>query len=75
MALSIIRKKHGLPDYAGAVTKNALIDEMLNQRRYSLFYEAHRWMDARRYDKLTTLPIDRTDDDVWTVMPIPSTEL
>jgi hypothetical protein len=74
-ALNTIRNGHNLPDYAGALTKDALINEMLNQRRYSLFYEGHRWIDVRRYDKLSTLPKDRPDDDVWSAMPIPSTEL
>ena len=74
-ALDVIRNGHGLPDYSGPVTKAALIDEMLKQRRYSLFFEGHRWIDMRRYDRLNTLPKDRTDDDVWSAMPIPSTEL
>jgi hypothetical protein len=73
-ALNIIRGGHNLPDYSGAVTQAALIDEMLEQRRYSLFYEGHRWIDVRRYDKLNTLPIDRAGDDVWSAMPIPQTE-
>lgn len=73
-ALNIIRNGHNLPDYSGALTADALINEMLTQRRYSLFYEGHRWVDVRRYDKLNTLPIDRPDDDVWSAMPIPQTE-
>jgi len=47
---------------------------MLKQRRYSLFFEGHRWIDMRRYDLLGTLPIDRTGDDVWTEFPLPVTE-
>lgn len=74
VALNKIRSTHNLPAYAGAVTAAALIDEMLNQRRYSLFYEGHRWIDMRRYDKLASLPIDRAGDDIWSAMPIPSTE-
>jgi hypothetical protein len=73
-ALNIIRNGHGLEDYSGPQTKDALIDEMLNQKRYSLFYEGHRWIDMRRYNKLNQLPIDRTGDDVWDKMPIPLTE-
>ena len=73
-ALNVIRKGHGLADYSGAVTKPALIDEMLKQRRYSLFYEGHRWIDIRRYNRLNTLPIDRPGDDVWTEFPLPVTE-
>ena len=29
------------------------IDEVLKQRRYSLFYEGHRWVDLRRLGRLT----------------------
>lgn len=74
IAINKIRTGHSLPVYAGAVTQTALIDEMLKQRRYSLFFEGHRWIDMRRYDKLAALPVDRTGDDVWSAMPIPSTE-
>jgi len=73
-ALNIVRNEHNLPDYSGATTKDALINEMLKQRRYSLFYEGHRWIDMRRYNKLGELPIDRPEDDVWSAMPIPQAE-
>jgi hypothetical protein len=73
-AINVIRNGHNLSDYSGAVNKDALITEMLDQRRYSLFYEGHRWIDMRRYDKLGDLPIDRTDDDVWEEFPLPVSE-
>ena len=73
-AINVIRKAAGLPDYSGATDLNSLINEILNQRRYSLFGEGHRWVDMRRYDKLNQLPIDRTGDDVWTQFPRPATE-
>jgi starch-binding outer membrane protein, SusD/RagB family len=73
-ALNIIRTGNGLQPYTGAVTKDALIDEMLYQRRYSLFFEGHRWIDMRRYNRLNQLPIDRTGDDVWVNFPIPFNE-
>ncbi|MEP7142715.1 MAG: RagB/SusD family nutrient uptake outer membrane protein [Ferruginibacter sp.] len=73
-ALNIIRKGHQLTDYSGAMTKAALIDEMLNQRRFSLFFEGHRWIDMRRYGRLNQLPLDRAGDDVWTEFPLPVTE-
>lgn len=73
-ALNVIRTKHGLANYAGAQTQAALIDEMLRQRRYSLFFEGHRWIDMRRYNKFSELPIDRTGDKVWDALPIPLTE-
>jgi hypothetical protein len=73
-AINVIRNGHGLGNYSGALTKSALIDEMLVQRRYSLFYEGHRWIDVRRYGILSSLPIDRPTDDIWAKFPIPSTE-
>ena len=73
-ALNKIRNIHGLGDYAGAVNHDALITEMLNQRRYSLAFEGHRWIDMRRYNLLNTLPIDRAGDQVWPEFPLPVTE-
>jgi len=74
VALNRIRTQHNLSPYAGAITTGALLTEMLNQRRFSLFYEGHRWIDLRRYGLLNTLPIDRAGDDVWTMFPLPVTE-
>jgi starch-binding outer membrane protein, SusD/RagB family len=73
-ALNTIRNAHNLPNYSGPVTQAALLTEMLNQRRYSLFCEGHRWVDLRRYNLLGTLPIDRPGDQVWTEFPLPVTE-
>jgi hypothetical protein len=73
-ALNVIRKGHGLADYTGTMTKDALINEMLQQRRFSLFFEGHRWIDLRRYNRLDDLPVDRSDDDVWGEFPLPVTE-
>jgi hypothetical protein len=73
-AINVIRNGHQLDNYSGAVTKNALINEMLTQRRYSLFFEGHRWIDLRRYNLLNLLPLDRAGDDVWTKFPLPVTE-
>ena len=73
-ALNVIREKHGLADYSGAMTSSALINEMLYERRYSLFMEGHRWIDVRRYNLLNTLPIDRPGDNVWGLFPLPVSE-
>jgi hypothetical protein len=72
--LNVIRNAAGLPAYSGPLTQADLIDEMLNQRRYELFFEGHRWVDMRRYDRLDELPIDRAGDDVWESFPIPENE-
>ncbi len=74
--LNYIRNTHGLPNYSGAQDVPALTNEMLKQRRYSLWGEGHRMFDLRRYDRLNEnfLPIDRPGDDVWDHFPIPQTE-
>lgn len=41
-----------------ASTDDQFVTELLLQRRYSLLFEGHRWVDVRRFGKLTTLPID-----------------
>jgi starch-binding outer membrane protein, SusD/RagB family len=50
--INVVRTGAGLPAYAGATTKDALINAILKERIYSLFYEGHRWIDMRRYNKL-----------------------
>lgn len=74
-AINKIRVANGLTIYAGASTEADLINEILDQRRYSLFGEGHRWIDLRRYNKLGILPIDRPGDDVWIEFPRPMTEV
>lgn len=73
-ALNLIRNSAGLDDYDGDTSEASLIDEMLMQRRYSLFAEGHRWLDVRRYDRLDELPTEREGDDVFEQFPIPLTE-
>lgn len=73
-ALNTIRSKHNLAPRLDLDTKAKLIDEMLKQRRYSLFGEGHRWVDMRRYNRLAILPIDRVGDDVWPRVPLPDGE-
>jgi len=51
-AINIIRNTWGIGDYTGPTDLNSLIDEILYQRKYSLYGEGHRWIDMRRYDRL-----------------------
>jgi hypothetical protein len=54
---------------------DAFITELLYNRLYSLmFTQGTRWVDARRYDRLATLPIDRAGDVVHPNMLIPASE-
>lgn len=57
-AINVVRNSWGLGDFI-SVSQSAIIDEVLFQRRYSLWLEGgHRWIDMRRYDRLDELPLD-----------------
>jgi starch-binding outer membrane protein, SusD/RagB family len=73
-AINTVRQAAGLGSYGGGTDLSSLITEILKQRRYSLYGEGHRWIDMRRYDRLSQLPIDRPNDDVWKQFPIPANE-
>lgn len=73
-AINVIRDAAGLADYSGALTPSALEDEILYQRRYSLFGEGQRWIDMRRFNRLDELPNDRTSDKIISSIPIPRNE-
>ncbi|MCH8304038.1 MAG: RagB/SusD family nutrient uptake outer membrane protein [Candidatus Marinimicrobia bacterium] len=72
--INVIRAAAGLADSPTLDATNAL-DQLLHEKRYSLFLEGHRWIDMRRYNKLGDLPIDRTGDEMITDFPIPETEI
>jgi hypothetical protein len=50
----------GLAPLAGFADQEAALTELLYNRRYSLLFEGHRWIDLRRYNLLTTLPTEVT---------------
>jgi starch-binding outer membrane protein, SusD/RagB family len=51
------------------------VDELLYNRLYSLMWsQGTRWIDARRYDRLDQLPIDRAGDSVYDQMLVPADE-
>jgi hypothetical protein len=50
----------GLAPLGAFADQAAALTELLYNRRYSLLFEGHRWVDLRRYNLLTTLPQDPT---------------
>jgi len=57
--LNIVRTRSGsLPDLVGTPTEAEFVTDLLFERRYSLMFEGHRWIDARRFDRLGDLPLD-----------------
>ncbi|MGE7774393.1 RagB/SusD family nutrient uptake outer membrane protein [Chitinophaga sp. NPDC101104] len=73
-AVNSIRTRHGITARADLDTKDKLINEILKQRRFSLWGEGHRWIDMRRYNRLNQLPIDRATDNIFAQLPIPLSE-
>lgn len=71
--IDLIRvRSGGLPPYAGPMTQAALLDELLYEKRYSLLFEGgHRWIDARRYNRLNLLPRDLPAHRVAIKYPFP----
>jgi hypothetical protein len=62
----------GLASYSGPVTHDALLDELLYNKRYSLLFEGgHRWIDLRRYGRLETLPLDLPEHRRFDKFPFP----
>lgn len=64
----------GLPERTDLDATN-ILDELLQQRRYSLMFEGgHRWIDARRFNRLEDLPLDLPDHVRNAAFPIPEAE-
>jgi starch-binding outer membrane protein, SusD/RagB family len=73
-AIDRIRSAAGLPAYGGARTSAALIDEILLQRRYSLWGEGHRWIDLRRYGRLNEISVAEDAGTVFRQLARPLSE-
>ncbi len=75
-AINTIRNTWGLEDYAGATDTESLIEEVLLQRRFSLWAEGgHRWIDLRRTNRLNADYVDLRDGGtLFTQISRPSAE-
>jgi hypothetical protein len=73
--INVVRAAAGLGDFAGDINDDAALEnELLHQRRYSLYGEGHRWLDMRRYGRLGDLPLDRAGDQIFEQFPRPVLE-
>ncbi len=63
----------GLGDWQ-ALTPDEQLDELLYNKRYSLLFEGHRWIDMRRYGRLADLPLDVPQFVVHDKFPFPVRE-
>ncbi|MGI8617788.1 MAG: RagB/SusD family nutrient uptake outer membrane protein [Gemmatimonadaceae bacterium] len=67
----------GLPPSSLTVVSSdaAFVTELLYNRLYSLLWQqGTRWIDARRYGRTASLPIDRTGDVIHPNMLVPAAE-
>jgi hypothetical protein len=78
--INVVRSVSGGLEPVTLTSANA-IDQLLYERQYSLWWEGHRWLDMRRYDRLDELPIDNVDNanpnpnpGVASIYPIPREE-
>ncbi|MBB6502188.1 RagB/SusD family nutrient uptake outer membrane protein [Pedobacter cryoconitis] len=76
-AINRIRSSANLSPYSGEKNLDALITEILFQRRYSLWFEpaGHRWFDLRRYNRLNEIPVALDQGSVFTQLERPSSEV
>lgn len=78
--INFIRVNSGnLPPLGAFADQAAALNALLYERRYSLVFEwGHRWIDMRRYNRLSPPPanwIDRPGDVVYLTFPIPTDEV
>ncbi|MBI4500385.1 MAG: RagB/SusD family nutrient uptake outer membrane protein [Gemmatimonadetes bacterium] len=58
-----------------ASTDAAFIDELLYNRLYSLMWEGgHRWVDTRRFNRLASLPKEKTTNKIFPYLALPEDE-
>ena len=76
-ALNVVRTvSGGLTAYATAtMMEPVFLDRLLYEREYSLLFEwGHRWIDARRFNRIDSLPLDMPDHLRNVRYPIPLAE-
>jgi hypothetical protein len=76
-AINVIRNAAEIGNYTGLENEAALIDEILLQRRYSLWFEpgGHRWIDLRRYNKLEEISTELDGGTVFIQLARPTSEV
>ncbi len=64
----------GLAPLGAFANASEALTALLYEKRYSLLWEGHRWVDLRRYGRLTTLPLDLPNHFRVRVQPVPQIE-
>ena len=71
---TIRTRSGGLAARGAFANADDFVTELLLQRRMSLLWEGHRWVDVRRFGRLATLPKDLPTFFIHAQQPIPSAE-
>ena len=76
-AIDIIRNAAGIGVYGGALNQSALVNEILYQRRYSLWAEpwGHRWIDCRRLNRINDIDVSFDGGTRFTGFPKPQSDV
>jgi len=74
--LNLVRTLSGsLIAITGTPSETMFVIALLYERRYSLAFEGHRWIDVRRFDRIMDLPLDKNPGHVRNIRyPIPRAE-
>jgi hypothetical protein len=73
--INVIRTEDGLLAPLSNAFSGDLLEELLYEKRYTLFWEGgHRWIDLRRYGKLGELPRDLPTFKIIPRFPLPQAE-
>lgn len=77
VAINTVRNTWGVGNYNGPNDEASLIEEILFQRRYSLWAEGgHRWIDLRRNNRLNATYVDlRAGGSIYTQLERRSSEI
>ena len=75
MDINLIRAESGNLPPATLTSQSQALDQLLYEKRYSLFFEGgHRWIDMRHYGRLDQLPTDLPAHSVAVRYPVPLEE-
>lgn len=67
-------KSGGLAPRGAFANETDFLDELLYNRRMSLVFEGHKWIDMRRFGRLAQLPKDLPTHIVVSRLPVPQGE-
>lgn len=72
--LNMVRTRAGLPGYSG-LTQSDARDKILDERRFELYLEGHRWFDLVRTGRALSVMAPIGMKDYMTVFPIPLSQI